>query len=113
MRRPSVSKKENLFAASRFVLPEHRELYLRMKAEEARYVPPALDEEQRAELSLRVWQAFGERRPIHLVYYDGTAPQRIAGLPVHLDQAQRRVKLRTDEGTKWIRLADLLEVEPG
>ncbi|WP_245552901.1 YolD-like family protein [Brevibacillus massiliensis] len=80
MRDKPTSKKENLFAASRFVLPEHRELYLRIKAEEARYIPPTLDDEQRAELSEQVWQAFRDKCSVTVTFFDGRMMQRHAGI---------------------------------
>jgi hypothetical protein len=113
MREKTVSKKENLFAASRFVLPEHRELYIRMKAEQARYIPPELDEEQRAELSERIWAAFQEKRSVDLTYYDGKLPRRQSGQVIHIDQANRRMKLQITGGTIWIRFADLLDAQLG
>ncbi|NGQ93836.1 YolD-like family protein [Brevibacillus sp. SYP-B805] len=112
MRNRSVSKKENLFAASRFVLPEHRELYLRLKEEQRRYVPPVLDEEQRAELSERLWRALQEKREAILTYYDGVAARRQKGLILHVDQAARRFKLKTESDTLWIAFAAVLDVQP-
>lgn len=111
MREKTVSKKENLFVASRFVLPEHRELYLRIKEEEARYAPPELDEEQRAELSERIWSAFQQKKGVSLSYYDGRMARRCAARILHVDQAEGRLKLGMGEQTVWIAFAQLLDVQ--
>lgn len=111
MREKRVSKRDNLFVASRFVLPEHRELYNRMKAEERRYVPPERDEEQLAALSGRIWEARQTGSPVTLVYYDGTQASRLTGTVAHIDQALGKMKLQTEGQTVWIPFSRLLEVE--
>jgi hypothetical protein len=113
MRNKTVSKKQNLFAASRFVLPEHRELYLRLKEEQLRYVPPDLDEERRAELSEQLWNAFQERREAVLTYYDGDAARKRSGVIAHVDQAAGRIKLKTEGETLWIAFSAVLDVQLG
>lgn len=107
----TISKKENLFAASRFVLPEHRELYLQLKEEQIRYVPPVLDEDEKAELSQSVWEGMQEQKTMRLQYYDGRVSQEIRGFVTHIDQAARRLKMNTLQGVKWISFDGLLEVE--
>lgn len=111
MREKRTSKKENLFVSSRFVLPEHRELYARIKEEERRYVPPQLDQDQLGELSELVWQAFQTRSGLTLTYYDGVEPRRLSAHVVHIDQAERRIKLRAGADMHWIPFARLLHVE--
>lgn len=111
MRETRVSKKDNLFVSSRFVLPEHREMYARIKEQERRYVPPELDSDQLAELSEQVWQAFQTGTALMLTYYDGTEPSRLSGYVMHIDQVQQRIKLRVDTGTQWLSFAALLQAE--
>ncbi|MFY0544500.1 YolD-like family protein [Brevibacillus sp. H7] len=113
MREKTVSKKENLFVASRFVLPEHRETYIRIKAEERRYIPPELDEEQQAALSEEVWRAFQSGSGVAVTYYDGQSPKRRVGCVVHVDQASRRIKLKAGEEAVWIPFDRLLHVQMG
>ncbi|WP_134684484.1 YolD-like family protein [Brevibacillus migulae] len=108
MRNRTVSKKQNLFAASRFVLPEHRELYLQIQEEQRRYVPPELDEQQQAEISEQLWTAYQEREQLRLTYYDGTFARERRGIILHVDQGTRRLKLQTDEETIWIRFSAVL-----
>jgi hypothetical protein len=110
MREKTVSKKENLFAASRFVLPEHREMYVRIKAEERRYVPPQLDEEQQAELSEEIWRAVQTGCGVYVTYCDGEAPRQRFGHIAHIDPGSGRLKLKTAEETLWIPFARLLQV---
>lgn len=111
MRETRVSKKENLFASSRFVLPEHREWYARIQEEERRYVPPQLDQDQLGELSERVWQAFQMGHALTLTYYDGQQPRRLSAHVVHIDQEKRRIKLRAGTDIHWIPFGQLLQVE--
>jgi len=107
------SKKNDLFGSSRFVLPEHRALYMRIKEQERRYVPPELDNDQLAELSEQVWQAFQSQSTLLLTYYDGKEPSRLSGHVMHIDQAQQRIKLRTESGVRWLSFASLLQAECG
>ncbi|MGN7469910.1 YolD-like family protein [Brevibacillus sp. SAFN-007a] len=111
MREKRVSKKENVFVSSRFVLPEHREMYVRMKEEERRYVPPELDQDQLGALSELVWQAFQTRRVLTLTYYDGQSPRRLSAQVVHIDRAARRLKLRAGSEVHWLSFACLLHAE--
>ncbi|USG67688.1 YolD-like family protein [Brevibacillus ruminantium] len=111
MREKRVSKRDNLFVASRFVLPEHREMYTRMKSEERRYVPPERDEEQQAILSGRVWEAWQARREIMLIYYDGERARKLTGSISHVDPSLGKMKLQAEGRTIWIRFSSLLEVE--
>ncbi|REK62985.1 MAG: YolD-like family protein [Brevibacillus sp.] len=111
MKEKRVSKKDNLFAASRFVLPEHREMYLRIKAEERRYIPPELDEEQLAAVSEQIWKAFQTGDVVSLSYYDGEAAHRLSGRVVHIDPASRQLKLKSGEKTLRIPFARLLDAE--
>ncbi|EMT54368.1 MULTISPECIES: YolD-like family protein [Brevibacillus] len=111
MREKRVSKRDNLFVASRFVLPEHREMYIRIKAEELRYVPPGLDEEQMAEISGRIWEALQTGQGVVLTYYDGKSACGLAGKIAHVDQALKKIKLHTDKKTVWIPFSSLLAVE--
>lgn len=107
----TISKTENLFAASRFVLPEHRELYLQLKEEQLRYTPPILDEQEKAELSQLVWEGFQQKCTMRLFFYDGREAQEAKGLIAHIDQGAGKVKLMTLEGTCWISFAELLKAE--
>ncbi|WP_139489767.1 YolD-like family protein [Brevibacillus dissolubilis] len=107
----STSKKDNLFAASRFVLPEHREMYLRVKEAQTRYVPPELDADELAELSGRIWQASQEKAEIKITYYDGLGEKQVKGHVAHTDPVTHRVKIRTAEGVEWVPYAHLLRVD--
>lgn len=110
MRNRTTSKKQNLFAASRFVLPEHRELYLQIKDEQLRFVPPELDDEERAQISEQLWSAYQKHRPLLLTYYDGIVARERRGMISHVDQGAHRLKLQTDEGAQWIRFSAVLGV---
>ncbi|KZE47303.1 hypothetical protein AV540_19570 [Brevibacillus parabrevis] len=111
MREKRVSKKENVFVASRFVLPEHRDMYLRAKEEERRYVPPELDQEQLGAMSELIWQGFQANNLLKLTYFDGREPRHLSAHVVHIDQAARRLKLKTGDGFHWLSFACLLQVE--
>ncbi|WP_232696963.1 YolD-like family protein [Brevibacillus daliensis] len=110
-RNKTTSKKENLFAASRFVLPEHREVYLRMKEAQTRYLPPALDEEERAQISEIMYQGFIEKKPVLIRYYDRDGEHDLKGKPVHFDPVSQRFKLQVAEGNTWLDCTVLLRAE--
>ncbi|MGG1661545.1 YolD-like family protein [Brevibacillus sp. NRS-1366] len=105
------SKKNDIFGSMRFLLPEHREMYLRIKEEERRHVPPELDQEQLGAISELVWQAFQTGSSLTLTYYDGQQPRRMSAHVVHIDQAAQRIKLRAGSETRWVPFARLLYVE--
>lgn len=112
MRDKTVSKKANLFAASRFVLPEHRELYKQIQEEQKRYVPPVLDEEERAELSGRIWEAYQQKQQIAITYFaPGIGERRGVGCITHIDQAQGSLKLAGAGGIVRIAFEVVLGVD--
>ncbi|MCR8995586.1 YolD-like family protein [Brevibacillus sp. 7WMA2] len=111
MKNKPVSKKENLFATSRFILPEHRELYLRMKAEQERYCPPNLDEEDRASISATLFQGLQQKRLLTLRYYDDTGEKCMIGHALHVDPVSQRLKLQTKHGVSWISCQTILAAE--
>jgi|GEM_PF-494155 len=113
MKERTVSKKENLFVASRFVLPEHREMYLRIKEEERRYVPPQLDAEQQAALSEELWRAVQTGNGVAITYFDGQHPRRLNGRVIHVDPVARRIKVQDGEKPVWISFDRLLQVQMG
>ncbi len=110
MREKTVSKKENLFAASRFVLPEHREMYLRIKAEQARWQPRRLDEEQQALVSEQLWLAFQQQAAVTLTYTGEDCEERRFGCIAHIDQPGQRIKLAGENGNTWIPFRAILDV---
>lgn len=106
-----ISKKENLFAASRFVLPEHRELYLEMKREQERYLPPALDEEQRARISQFLWQAWQTEASVTIHYFADGERHSLCGWVRAYDPIGQRVKIAAPQGTKWLTATSILAVD--
>ncbi|WP_343071531.1 YolD-like family protein [Brevibacillus choshinensis] len=52
-----ASKVENVFAASRFVLPEQRELYLQIKEDEKYVERPSIDEDEFSEMCFRIYES--------------------------------------------------------
>lgn len=111
MRDRTVSKKANLFAASRFVLPEHREMYMRIKEEQRRYIPPDLGEEVRSELSARIWEAYQQKQSIAITYYvPGAGERHQSGRIAHIDQAEGFLKLIGVDGMVRIGFDRVLEV---
>lgn len=93
------------------MLPEHRELYLRLKEEQLRYTPPILDEQEKAELSQRVWEGFQQKATMRLVFYNGQEASEVRGLIAHVDLGARRLKLTTLGGVRWIAFEQLLQAE--
>ncbi|MGO0061919.1 YolD-like family protein [Brevibacillus fluminis] len=112
MREKTISKKANLFAASRFVLPEHRELYRQIQEEQRRYVPPALDDEERAELSERIWAAYQRKQPIRITHVEsGVGERHDDGCVAHIDPTARILKLSGAGGSIRISFDAVLKVE--
>lgn len=52
-----ASKIDDLFTSSRFVLPEHRELYLEMQEEQKLAPRPEIEEDELAEMNFRIYDS--------------------------------------------------------
>ncbi|XOS92601.1 YolD-like family protein [Brevibacillus laterosporus] len=111
MKNKPVSKKENLFASSRFILPEHRDLYLRMKAEQERYCPPDLDEEERATISAILFQGLQQKRLLTLRYYDDKENNVLSGMLCMLILCHNDLSYRHRTGCLWISYQTILAAE--
>lgn len=111
----SVSKKANLFAASRFVLPEHREMYLEMQREQALVPPPIVAEDERERFDHTLSAALQRGEPVTVRYW---VPLRrelgeirtVSGWVKRVDAANRRIKLGGDEEASWIAVNRIVDV---
>jgi hypothetical protein len=105
-----------LFAASRFVLPEQRELYLQIKEDEKLVNMPFIEQDElesfryvisdstREDYAVLVswWQPIiGDLGNIHSMW----------GVVRWIDQNGRRIKLVNDEENKWISLDRITDVK--
>lgn len=111
----SVSKKANLFAASRFVLPEHREMYLEMQREQALVPQPLVEEDELNRFNRILYDAFQRGESVTVRYW---VPLRrelgeiraVAGRVKRVDAANRQIQLGSDEGVSWIAVNRIIEV---
>ncbi|WP_019123580.1 YolD-like family protein [Brevibacillus massiliensis] len=105
----SVSKIDNLFAASRFILPEHRELYLRIKEEENLVPMPAFEDDELAEFSYQIYASTQRDYAVTVRWWEpvrndlGTIKE-MWGWVQRIDAVHRQIKLVNDEEFRWIDL---------
>jgi hypothetical protein len=110
-----ASKIENLFASSRFVLPEHRELYLQLK-EDQKLVPQPMIEQDKLESFHYLIRDSG--REDYAVTVSWWKPMKddlgticnMWGVVKHLDSNNRRIKLVNEEDAVWIDMNKIVDI---
>ncbi|MGG4447655.1 YolD-like family protein [Brevibacillus porteri] len=115
MREKRVSKKENVFVASRFVLPEHREMYLQVKEDDKLVTMPIVEQDELESFNYLLRDAGREDYGVTITWWHhkknnlGTVC-KMFGKVEWIDMNTRRVKLLTDEDVQWIPLDNITDV---
>lgn len=110
-----ASKLTDLFAASRFVLPEHRAAYLEMRRDECLVPKPELAEDELTELHYRVLDAQQYDQALtvrwwHPVKNDLGEIRELWGWIKKIDTTGGRIKLGNDEEAVWLDVDMIIEV---
>jgi len=111
----SVSKKDNLFAASRFVLPEHREMYLEMKREQALVPQPIVAEDELDRFNRILYDSLQRGEPVTVRYWvpvrrDLGEIRSVSGRVKRMDAANWQIKIASDEHVTWIAASRIVAV---
>ncbi|WP_342405637.1 YolD-like family protein [Brevibacillus sp. FSL K6-2834] len=112
-----ASKIDNMFAASRFVLPEQRELYLQHREEQKLEKMPVLEEDELASFQYLIRDSAREDYAITITWWqpvkeDLGKTYSMWGVIKWMDQNSRRVKLVNDEESRWIQMDAIIDVIP-
>ncbi|MGO0062619.1 YolD-like family protein [Brevibacillus fluminis] len=112
-----AGKIQNLFGASRFVLPEQREAYLQMREEEKLIPMPTLECDELASIDYLIRDSAREDYAVTITWW---IPQKsglgstgsVWGVIKWIDQNTRRLKLVNDEDVQWIEIGRIINVIP-
>ncbi|MED1792861.1 YolD-like family protein [Brevibacillus nitrificans] len=110
-----ASKVDNMFAASRFVLPEQRELYLQIKEDEKLIRQPVLEQDELESFHYMIRDSAREDYAITVTWWKQVKGQlgktcSMWGVIKWIDQNGRRIKLVNDEDSQWIMLDSIIAV---
>jgi hypothetical protein len=110
-----ASKIENMFAASRFVLPEQRELYLQMKEDEKLVPLPEHEQDELESFHYQLRDAGREDYAVTITWWQHKKNNRgttctMWGKVDWIDLDSRRVKLLTVEDVQWIPMDTIIDV---
>ncbi|MFC8686295.1 YolD-like family protein [Brevibacillus porteri] len=116
MREKRVSKKENVFVASRFVLPEHREMYLQVKEDEKLVTMPIVEQDELESLNYVICDSARADYAITVTWWKQVKGSlgticTMWGVVKWFDQNGRRIKLVTDEDSQWISMDHITAVK--
>jgi hypothetical protein len=108
-------KIENLFGSSRFVLPEHRELYLQLKEDDTLVPQPRLEQDELESFDYLIRDSAREDYAVTVTWW---IPMKgnlgsfcnMWGIVKWIDQHGRRIKLVNDEESQWIEMAKITNV---
>lgn len=110
-----ASKIANIFAASRFVLPEQRELYLQIKEDEKLIQQPVLEQDEMESMHYLIRDSAREDYAITVTWWQSVKGElgktcSMWGTVKWIDQNGRRIKLVNDEEWQWISLEKITVV---
>ncbi|WP_411503500.1 YolD-like family protein [Brevibacillus centrosporus] len=109
-------KIDNMFAASRFVLPEQRELYLQLKEDEKLISMPTIEQDEFESFHYILQDAQQGNYAVTLTWWRhkknnlGTTCM-MWGKVEWIELNTRRVKLLTDEDVQWIPMDSIIDVK--
>ncbi len=109
-------KIDNMFAASRFVLPEQRELYLQLKEDEKLVSMPLIEQDEFESFEYILRDAQQENYAVTITWWRhkknnlGTTCM-MWGKVEWINPNNRRVKLLTDEDAQWIPMDTIIAVK--
>lgn len=110
-----ASKVDNIFSASRWVLPEQRALYLQTKEDEKLIQQPALEQDELESFHYMIRDAGREDYAITVTWWkpvkgDLGSTCSMWGTVKWIDQQGRRIKLVNDEESQWIGMDSIISV---
>lgn len=113
-----ASKIENIFAASRFVLPEQRELYLQLKEDQKLSPQPTLEEDELANFHYLIRDSAREDYAVTVTWWNHEKENlgtfcSMWGVIKWIDPNSRRIKLANDESVQWIDMDKIVKVNAG
>ncbi|WP_400163340.1 YolD-like family protein [Brevibacillus sp. TJ4] len=110
------SKKDDLFASMRFVLPEQKEAYLEYVADLQLIPQPLLEADEIEEIQQTIRESIHFGQAIRVSWWRRTkgelgVAEEAWGWVRKIDPYQGQIKLVHDEEVHWIKLDQLLRVQ--
>lgn len=110
-----ASKIDNIFAASRFVLPEQRALYLQHREDQKLVPQPVIEEDELASFQYLIRDSAREDYAVTVSWWNQVNGEigsvcSMWGVVRWIDLNARRIKLVNDEEFQWINMDMITEV---
>lgn len=110
-----ASKVENIFGASRWVLPEQRALYLQMKEDEKLNPQPMLEQDELESFHFMIRDSAREDYAVTITWWQPVKGElgktcSLWGIVKRIDENARRIKLVNDEESVWIHMDKIVSV---
>ncbi|MCY9513338.1 YolD-like family protein [Paenibacillus apiarius] len=99
-----------IWEGSRFIMPEHREAWVKRQHGQNRRPRPTLDEQEWEQIGHLLQRSMEDREPVALVLFDPFERCEEIGVVADIDMLVRRVKLLQDDVSKWIKVDDIIKV---
>ncbi|MCE5168478.1 YolD-like family protein [Paenibacillus profundus] len=90
-----------LWEGSRFIMPEHREAWMKQQHEQNRQPRPVLDEQEWEQIGHLLQRSMEDREPVELDLFDPFERREEIGVVVDIDMIGKRVKLLQDDVSRW------------
>ncbi|WP_312115135.1 YolD-like family protein [Brevibacillus reuszeri] len=110
-----ASKKDDIFGSMRFVLPEHRVLYVEHLEDEKLVSLPILEEDEMQEINSMMHESIHSNQAVRVNWWRSTKGElgivdEASGWVQKIDMINQRVKLMNQEEVHWINMNQLLRM---
>ena len=108
-----MSKKlegNGLFEASRMMLPEHKEQFVRKQGERVHRRRPIFDDQALEQFALLLLESMELQENVAVSVFDPVYDDVVEGRVIKIDFALQRVKMVNERETVSIRFADIVNV---
>lgn len=110
-----ASKVDNVFGASRWVLPEQRASYLQLKEDEKLISQPVLEQDELESIQYLIRDSAREDYAVTVTWWQPVKGElgktcSLWGVVKWIDQHARRIKLVNDEESQWISMDKITAV---
>ena len=110
-----MGKIDNLFEASRFILPEHKEGYLEWRRRENLIPQPIIEEDEYTEMCFQIQDSIQFDTAVTIHWWSATRVkmgviESAWGWIDKIDTHSQQLKLKNDEEYWWIQLSKIISV---
>lgn len=111
MKQSKITKGRNLlWESSRMMLPEHREELIKYRQTLTERSRPIVDEQRLEQFNTVICDSISNEQEITIHIFGVFEDIMVKGIVQNVDGVTKRIRVITEQETKWIKLAEIVDV---